>query len=592
MLLRKTKLEYLKGHLVVCSTYLLWLQQIISESSGEKFTDKFNDRLNLSNQNWELLRQQVLALISHLSLGLDYYGNQPNYVPILRYEFYKDLVEKLLPIVGDIEKAYKNYRAAVDNMDNQVDALKDSLAQAKKLAVQMRDKITETEQTITATSDFIDEKTNELISYKSLLEQADIGFQDAVKAENDKGKGGCDFKETLQAASAIAAIWYPPAGAVGVALEVFNSGANADKHLGGLMQGVANTLGVPTARVLTRAIVVGQAVISVAEAYQKIKGVLHDNSDQAKVIVELKNYEEELKPYLHLEAARKYKQVISNYLNIIETRNKAIVDLNGLLADHIKQQAALNDLNNQITDLERKLSAKIDPSLVTYKNFVSDMYLRAKEQLLKVLYQEQRAFAYSSLSDPMIDIDSTQDVIFFQDFHKNVLISELDRLNQKTSPGQRIKNLSITLKKSDQPELFSEFLQTKKLNFTIRNDTPEVLNLKYREIKVFGVDVDIKGIKDKQGCLNIKLTQSGSSEFQKTNKERIYFTHLKRTIGILKQLKGSDCPITDLEENITEKDKFVHLGLLGSWVLEIASNVDLSKITEVKLIFTAFGIPM
>ena len=74
------------------------------------------------------------------------------------------------------------------------------------------------------------------------------------------------------------------------------------------------------------------------------------------------------------------------------------------------------------------------------------MYLRAKEQLLKVLYEEKRALAYYNLEDPEINIDSTQDVISFQNFHKNVLITELEKLNTTISPGQSIRNIEITLK--------------------------------------------------------------------------------------------------------------------------------------------------
>ena len=75
---------------------------------------------------------------------------------------------------------------------------------------------------------------------------------------------------------------------------------------------------------------------------------------------------------------------------------------------------------------------------------------------------------------------------------------------------------------------------------------------------------------------------------------------LKREIGIAKQSKNGNGHFTDVEGNIVEKDeatkknKFIHLGLLGGWVFEIASDLtdkQISLISEVKLKFAAFGIP-
>ena len=334
MLLRKTKLDYLKGNLESCSQNLNSLQKIVNDSSGDNFTDKFSDQLNPNNHNWKALKQQISCLVKNLSLGLDYYGNQPNYVPIATYYTYRDLIDNsLLKIVGDIERAYKNYKDAGDVSEEKQDTLRTSLEQAKILADKMLGSIKITDDEIVALSKFIDEKQSELIRYKTLLEQAERNFQEDVKAQSKKNNNDCDYMATIQAATAIAGIFYPPAGAVATAISVFNSGANADNQMSGAMKSAAGLIGVNTARVITRAIVVGQAVGSVAEAYQKIKAMHKDDDDQAKVLVDLKDYKEELKPYLALESARKYKQLIDSYLNTIETRNKAVVDLNGKLSE-------------------------------------------------------------------------------------------------------------------------------------------------------------------------------------------------------------------------------------------------------------------
>ena len=72
--------------------------------------------------------------------------------------------------------------------------------------------------------------------------------------------------------------------------------------------------------------------------------------------------------------------------------------------------------------------------------------------------------------------------------------------------------------------MFADFQKTKKLNFTIRPDTPEIKKLKFCQLKAFGVDVEVKGIKNLNESLDFKVTQNGSSEFQKKNGEIVYFT--------------------------------------------------------------------
>jgi hypothetical protein len=81
---------------------------------------------------WQALNQNAQTVLNQLQLGLNFYGQPYNYVPLVSYSFYSGAlggVNGLITIGTGIEDAYNNYMAAVGNQTQQQTQISSSLTQ-------------------------------------------------------------------------------------------------------------------------------------------------------------------------------------------------------------------------------------------------------------------------------------------------------------------------------------------------------------------------------------------------------------------------------------------------------------------------------
>ncbi|HEX8266217.1 MAG TPA: hypothetical protein VF596_12475 [Pyrinomonadaceae bacterium] len=589
MLFHKAEIAYLNGQFDLCAGYFGWIEEITRNAPGSAvpqpgiWGSPSNAPVKVSNSEWSALRNRTLLFLNRMSVGLDYYGQPKNYVPLVDLESYKNDVEKLLDISDKLKTAYDNYYTAGENRDAQRTALTAAINKAQEVIADLQNEVNDTDRFAEEASRKFQGLTQSLLSQEQDIFLADTTFQNAVK----KQSGGCNLIDTITFVASVVAVAY---GAYGATASLINSVKNLASATSSLPDIVKNLKEV------------GKNLNEARDAYQSVKDKLANHSNDTKLVATLDDFEKILKPFMDMPEAQKYKKILELYVDTARTRNQTIIDFTSL---KLKREAIAAEIALRQAEIIRVESTKAldyDPGLVEMSIFMEKLYSETLINLTRLIYQEYKALDYWALTITDFKV-TNQTLEDLRGIHGNLIIEEKKAAENRNRDTQQW-SVKIIISDTDFPAEFKKLRKTGKMNFTIPVTHPD-FNKGWFAITAKEVMVRLPKAKTDDNVLSITLTHSGQARFIDPDRHIIEFSHRPRATQITYNvLTGKPCDLaatpstacTSIANNLGSKDgKYAQISPFTVWALNVSpefnKNPKLAVVKTIELEFKGNFLP-
>lgn len=587
MLLHRLELDYLNSAFDETARALFWIERLTRDTPGTNAPASMRRTVPPAVTEWAALRDRAVSLILQLQVGLDYYGHPRNFVPLVAVGVYRETVDRLSEIAEAIQAQTRLFRTSLDDENRNLDMVNQSLASARGLIRALEDeRAAISENQIPQARGTIDQLLEALQEQQAALLVPRQNFQAAVMQQANN----CDFFDVL---NFVTAVFTASQGALGnvrsivSSVERFSSTARNFRGLVSTLEVVNGQLG------------------EIRQAYNRVRDRLATLDSDTKLVMLDRDFEEALRPFLDLPEAQNLRQLMRAYVDTARARNQKIMDLASLELRVRELDSQIAQRREEIARLNALRVVSEDPALVEYVTFVENQLVRAKQDLIKILYLEHRALDYWSVRLTDFSIESDQTVEDLRAVHGRFLTAEALAATDRNSadqsfgpdgPGsQQIEPISVSLTRDEMPEEFERFRRTGRLVFTIPDDHP-AFQLGFAAITVRHVDVRVPGVRITSDRLSIRITHSGDAVFRDTQNRRVNFSHNPRFIIVARNLV-SDRLISGNNNLGGEPGTFAFISPFTTWTMEILDRFnqgqtpDLTQVERVDLTFSGFFLP-
>jgi hypothetical protein len=400
MMLNASIRDYINEQCSDALSRLVWLKGVITTILQLPDTAKPPEA---DLQRYRPQARLVDMLILQLKLGLDYYAEPVNRVPLVSVDYYNGVIQQLLTYGNHIETSYFAYQNAANDQKAAGDAFRATMTQALQSINQMQAQSAQLaaqqgplSQTIARLSDALNGVWVELMG-------AEQKFREAIQ---NKGQG-CNFAQIVAIGASVATLigsGGTAAVAIGVAMKALqkeplqydDKNPVSDDFKG--FQYKVNTL-----------VTVGKDVSSFTEAYTVLKTSLQPKTvpgsnvpalpgDEAKIVASADDIESQLKPFLDLTEAREYQSLLQLFVATAEARNNKILEFNNILVAWYKLQATITQTQLEADAAQTSYASTQNPFIPDAMNFMHKAWVDSKTNIISVLYQLNRAYQYYSLN--------------------------------------------------------------------------------------------------------------------------------------------------------------------------------------------------
>jgi hypothetical protein len=580
---------------------LTWLGKLLIDRSNissnrESHFDYGSTELGSHNTDeYDSIRSRVFQLINRISQGLDYYGNSPNYVPLVDYSFYSSVLDSFILHARKIESNYFIFSKTSTENNERISIVESNINQQTDIIGYQKEnlnKINGIEKRLIIDIEYL---TNEYENKWYNVLKAGDEFKKAVQRESNN----CSFSDVLKSVATIAISIKTMGAGLALASEAFKTYNDFDKQKSDPKDRLGN-FAKPAYRI-EKIGKIGSGVSEIAKGMSTLKDVLNKPnpnpnlpSDAGKLIMSRNDLERTLEPFRHLPEAAQYLKMVDEFIELVTTRNNKILEYNGISGNRAeiefdiqKQEAEIGRMRKILTSAERTLLPELT-------NFMARSNLYNKKTIIQLLYSEHKALEYwaGNYSDFTLNRDT---VDHLSQIHENIKLKFVEAVqNRGRSPevfvfDDKIAKYSFLNDLNNYgKEKINEFKSKSRVFFFL----PDLRYTSFALVRFSRVKLKITGIRLKNNSRGndpsrIILTHFGSAKMRSLNGEIIEFNHEPRstTLSIDVQ-KGETIRPFSLG---TDSGEFIKLTPNGPWSIEIIEEergrIDLSNVKNIELSF-------
>jgi|GEM_PF-6404602 len=605
VLLHDCERSYLNSDFKDAGQKLTWVHQLAS-NTAKPSTVALTSIVPLpTDEIHSAERREVVALtanklLSQLRLGFDFFGYPRNFVPLVDLKYYEQTLDALFGVAETVEKRFEDFwrgRKDVDAYKGLLNAAALTIEATIRSQEQKGVQLGESANQLLSDIKTLSEKASGL---EVLLQEADRDFKDALSRKSP----GCQLSDMLAFVRAVVimvAAIYTGGAAIAVGIAGFvESGVSITEDIQKRNKNAPVTDEAIAKYRIDHLEMVGEGVGKLEEAYAKFRELLKNKEEHSvKIAVDEQNFEAQLKPYLDLPEAQKYRDLMRSFVDICKTRNDKIVEFTA----NTLEQADIKVRNQQrlldATVFKDRLSTATAQSL-DYEAIKSDLRVAlddCKHSLIRILYASHRALEYWSLDFQSLSFkDETiaQLRATFGQWKTRVL----DAVQERNRDPQKFTNVVIELDRATMPNVFDRFVSVGVLDFNLSIDQGDFQKLD-AAVTVSRVHVEIPGAETNDRTYKFTLTHNGRGTFRTTKGKIVDFIHRPRATTEVYQLAkdGSVNPQGPSQIGLlgAEDGKYAYLSPFAHWTLEMPENQNhgrsLKTVTKVKLTFDGYSMP-
>lgn len=397
LLLHQIELDYLHTDTYASTMRLQWLGTLLNAVTGPA-----DPNAPPRPPAYAAQKSRAATLARQMSLGLDYYGNFQNYVPLLRAEYYRDLLDRMFSYGAGIEDQYKTYMKADADAKQQLAALRSTQASVLANADQIEGQLAGNVAQQKVLQDSIDGMRDDIDDLWVRVNSAETAFKRAVA---NKGQG-CDFAQIVAIGAAVASLVATggsAAAAIGPALAALK-GPGAPGPNG---KPITDDLAGFEYEVKT-VVAVGSKANDFVDAAKKVGKALQPTnpagvdvpplpSDETKLLAEAADIDKQLQPFLDIPEARTYQTLIHTFVSVSQARNNKILEFNSKRAEYARLSAQVVSMRADANEIQTKIAITKVGQMPGATTFMESAYLQAKTSIVRVMYEIDRCHRFYTL---------------------------------------------------------------------------------------------------------------------------------------------------------------------------------------------------
>ena len=412
------------------------------------------------------IHNSAVISLMRLQQGLDFYGHSYNWTPVLNLENLMTRTGQLIQLGKVVEDQYNRYldKAATDKarMRSFIEAkqnidrkLGDFLTEIDKLRPQIEDFETE-----------VRDYSEDLRHQRTVLLEGELKFKDELIKflQEEEGLGFEQFLDMLATVIGCAGGVVSGVGGIKTAFDAVKKATEFSKKV----SSVVNIFKQAKA-----------TIESVRKAYSTVKDYLDEsNPNAAKILVDGEEFDALLKKYLgKFDAAGELRKAMDYYLELVQARNMAAYNYTTLVAQLLNLKTQHDQVYDTIQHLNAEVAGHQDNVLPIYTAFVKDAYEDLQRNLLRNIYQENRAYQYWALRDRQLKT-SDLNIATLAATHER-LISEIDGFREDNEAFSDFTQ-KLTISAERYPNEFAAMLASRSLAFRLRiRDEPGFMNMSH-----------------------------------------------------------------------------------------------------------------
>ncbi len=632
MLVDEARMEYLlvgnvptDKDMVDVRDLLGWLQGILDDktappaSPNGRPVDGFGDDLP---GLYPMLLDGVVAMMRQADAGRNYFGRDPDYVPLLSLDSYVSTASKALENLKSIEDAYKAYFDAARQTEEKRGDVKTALGDVAAhidLLTGRRDRLA---ASLGDTAAKIAAEGATMVLARELVKPELDNFKDVI-AQKVNALSVSDVLEAL-AGLAFSESPFNEAGSL-TPLGAFKSASLVTGQIGKLFDTAVTKVKDDSGTVIDRTLVVNEIAVAERDVDNVADGLkqLHDGTlldGNASLLLTTRQQVDDLCEQFWKtggDAAKLAKQAMDAYADSVGRRSALVIDYNAAVVEMIATQSAIDAANHQHDVLTGGV-ATADPGTPASAGFMTTLYEHAKAYCIELIYLMSRAYAFWALDDyePFAKLLVTQ-----PDEIDHALLSNLNTDLQaavqtrkeslgrepETFPQAGKRGIVVPLDASDlkrpltghPDERYAEF-DLSDLYATRSSSVAETPFVEKANVRVTGVRAWLPGAKTDSDRLLVLVTHLGDETLitETSVKFSAYHvdTEVHATFTVTAGAKEFDesaiiepGQIRRVDPNGTIADDYAAIGPFATWRIRCDPkdhvNLDLSGVTSILLEF-------
>lgn len=440
------------------------------------------------------LHNSAVVALMRLQQGLDYYGHSYNWTPVLTLKNLVTRTGQIIALGKVVEDQYNRYLDKDSSDKIRMQAFKQAKGEIDRKLDDFLVEIDKLQPQIETFETEVTGYTEDLRRQRSVLLEGQMEFKDELikylREQNDMG-----FDLFLDMLGTVIGCVGGVVGGVGGIKTAFDAVKKAEEF----SKKVKSVVEIFKKAKAT--------IDSISKAYSAVKDYIDDaNPNAAKILVDAGDFDRLLDEYMgKFDAASELRKAMDYYLELVQARNMAAYNYSTLVAQLLNLRTQHDQLYHSIQHINAEIAGHQDNVLPIYTAYIRDAYEDVQRNLLRNIYQENRAFQYWSLQDRPLQTNNltiaTQTVV-----HER-LIADIDRFRENNESFSDF-NQKIIVSNDHYPNEFAAMLDSRSLAFGLNiREQKGFLNMRYIIARKFKLEFpDLQG---GDNVLYLNLVHSG-----------------------------------------------------------------------------------
>lgn len=551
-----------------------------------------------SVEQFRSINTQTQRYLAQLKSGQDSFGYDANHVPLASFNFYKNLLSKLIKDFKPIEDNYQNYFTALKDNTATMEHIKSARSQYGATKNQAESQLHLLKPVFQKIVTIIDSYQTILPPLKQKLEDELKSFQTEIQNHFD-----FNFDTFIQSLTSLA---FAPESK-------FMLLTQASNFLYQSTTEVTNDIGIPVKKsyLIDQIKAVKSDVKSITEGFKSLNnGTLQpDDPGASKLVAEQQQYMKFISQFKNQFGSelKSVKTAFNNYISKIQDRNNHILNYNSAVILAARYHQNIQEITARVNALNDKALATMQPDLPDLVSFVSRLYYTARNQIMENLDLTARAYRFWALSDRNL-ISEVYGSKAPPQINYGVLASaNLTILNNYSDAVNNFgTNHSIFPANSSSQGLqvkipddqvglvpYTHMLIVKLPVVTPSTKRTESVFAGMANVRISSVRVWVEGVTTSNNHLQIRITQLGHEQIVSPDGTHFTFSH-EPIFKLFKYEMLTKAIIEVANFGIQQDDgesseTYAAIGPFASWQIEILDqdnlDLDLSGIASVTLEF-------
>jgi flagellar capping protein FliD len=446
------------------------------------------------------LCNSAMAEMLRLAQGLDFYGHSYNWAPVLTLKSLEQRCSEIVALGSVIENQFRDYTDTERTLKEKLGALSSAKQQIalKTGNIQAEIKRLDTE---------IGEMLKHLESYdKNVAAQLDLLNSTEYKFKKELEnylieQHQTDFFQFMEMLGTVVSCVGGLGGAIGGTVSAFKALNEAESF-------VKEVKGV--VKVLKK---VKGGIDNLIKGYKAIKEyATREEPNGAKLLVDSEEFDEMLEEYLgKFPAADELRAAVDHYIELAQARNMAAYNYTALIGQKLSLQKQSEQIQAELPYIDAQAGAYRDTMLPVFSAFMRTAYERVRRDLLRKLYEENRAYEYWSLETDEFAV-SNSSIAALAATHER-LVADIDAFREANDAFETFTQV-VEISAEKFPAAFAALPKQQCLVFELDiRTTPGFANMRHIMVQAF--ELRFPDITGSGKTLSVSLVHSGLAVFNR-----------------------------------------------------------------------------